>query len=213
MRKDKNLYRAVFLLTAFAVWTIMVQTFDVQLMGPSGSSVGFASINQLVRDQVGVCMPLYVITDWLGLVPIAFAAGFALLGVKQWMQRKSLFKVDFSILVLGGFYILVIALFFLFEITAINFRPILINDVLEASYPSSTTMLTLFVMPTACMQLTSHIKCKMVRYCITFGISLFVVFMVVGRLVSGVHWFTDIIGGILLSSGLVMLYRSVCNIR
>jgi undecaprenyl-diphosphatase len=30
--------------------------------------------------------------------------------------------------------------------------------------------------------------------------------MVVGRMLSGVHWASDIIGGILLSLGLIMLY-------
>ena len=35
---------------------------------------------------------------------------------------------------------------------------------------------------------------------------------VVGRLISGVHWFTDIIGGILISSGLLMTFYSLLSI-
>lgn len=36
----------------------------------------------------------------------------------------------------------------------------------------------------------------------------FSAFMVIGRMIAGVHWATDIIGSILLSAGLSSLYRS-----
>ena len=153
-------------------------------------------------------MSLYTITDWLGLVPLGVAMGFAILGLCQWIQRKSLFKVDYSIFILGAFYIIVFALYILFEIIIVNYRPILINGYLEASYPSSTTMLVMCVMPTAMMQFGERIKSKSLKRYINFVIGAFIVFMVISRLISGVHWFTDIVGGALLSSGLVMMYYS-----
>lgn len=158
-------------------------------------------------------MSLYTVTDWLGLVPIAFAIGFALLGLIQWVKRKHLRQVDFSILVLGGFYLLVMAAYVLFEVFVINYRPVLINGCLEASYPSSTTMLVLCVMPTTLMQLNAHIKSQTLKRWVGFGITAFILFMVIGRLLSGVHWFTDIIGGALLSAGLVMLYYSITSLE
>ena len=215
MKKEtkKNFGIAAILLGAFVVWTAAVRLVDVQPIGPQGSAVGFATINGWVHDLTGVHMALYTVTDWLGLVPIGVAMGFALLGLIQWIKRKHLRQVDFSILVLGGFYLLVMAAYVLFEVFVINYRPVLINGCLEASYPSSTTMLALCVMPTTLMQLNPRIKSQTLKRWVGFGITAFILFMVIGRLLSGVHWFTDIIGGALLSAGLVMLYHSIINLE
>lgn len=207
--KKKNFCIALGLLTAFLLWTIAISLMDVQEIGPQGSSVGFAALNRLAHNLTGVHMWLYTITDWLGLVPVAFGFGFALLGLAQWIKRKSIRKVDRSLFVLGGFYIVTLAAYLVFERFVINYRPVLIEGVLEASYPSSTTLLVLCVMPTAMMQLRGRIQNDVIRKGITIAITTFIIFMVVGRLVSGVHWLTDIIGGILLSAGLVMMYNSV----
>ena len=215
MKKEtkKNFGIAAILLGAFVVWTAAVQLVDVQPIGPQGSTVGFATVNSWVHNLTGVHMALYMVTDWLGLVPIAFAIGFAFLGLSQWMKRKHLKQVDFTILVLGGFYLLVMAAYVLFEVFVINYRPVLINGYLEASYPSSTTMLVLCVMPTTLMQLNARIKNQTLKRWVGFGITAFILFMVIGRLLSGVHWFTDIIGGALLSAGLVMLYYSITSLE
>lgn len=117
--------------------------------------------------------------------------------------------MDTDILVLGGFYILVMAAYVFFEIVVINYRPVLIQGYLEASYPSSTTMLVMCVMPTAVMQFQSRMKNETLKKTVTIVLIAFTVFMVVGRLLSGVHWITDIIGGALLSAGLVMVYVTV----
>ena len=211
--KQKHLHTALWLLAAFAVWTALICYVDVQAIGPKGSSVGFAAINRYFHSLTGVHMTLYTVTDWLGLVPLVFVMGFAFLGLVQWIRRKQLRKVDFSILVLGGFYLVVIAVYILFEMVPVNYRPVLIEGILEASYPSSTTLLVMCVMPTAIMQLNARIRHTGLRRCICFLIAAFIVFMVVGRLLSGVHWLTDIIGGILLSSGLVMLYYAVISCK
>ncbi len=209
----RNFCIATGILLAFLLWTAAIQFVDVQAIGPQESSVGFATINQRVHNLTGVHMSLYTITDWLGLVPLVFVTGFALLGLIQWIKRKHLLKVDYSILVLGGFYIVVMAAFVLFEVLVINYRPVLINGILEASYPSSTTMLVMCVMPTAIMQFDTRIKNDVLKRCVTYAITAFIVFMVIGRLVSGVHWFTDIIGGALLSTGLVLMYRAIIGLE
>ena len=207
--KKRNFCIALGLLGAFTLWTIAISLIDVQPIGPQGSTVGFATLNCMVHTLTGVHMQLYIITDWLGLVPVAFGLGFAALGLAQWIKRKSILKVDRSILILGGFYIVTLAAYLFFESYVINCRPVLIEGFLEASYPSSTTLLVLCVMPTAMIQLRERIKNRVLRKGVTLAIAAFIVFMVVGRLISGVHWLTDITGGILLSAGLVMMYDSL----
>ena len=107
---------------------------------------------------------------------------------------------------LGVFYIVVIAVYLLFECVVINYRPVLINGVLEASYPSSTTMLVMTVMPTALMQWNQRIKTTVLRRSVLVATVAFIAFMVIGRLLSGVHWVTDILGGAMLSISLVSAY-------
>lgn len=209
--KHKKLLLAVCLLVAFALWTTALSRIDVQAIGPQDSAVGFAAVNQFVHALTGVHLLLYTLTDWLSLIPVGFMAGFALLGLVQWIRRKSLWKVDRSILALGGFYLVVAAVFLFFEQVVINYRPVLIAGVLEASYPSSTTMLVLCVMPTAAMQLRSRIRNANLRCWSTAAIVVFTVFMVFARLISGVHWVTDIVGGTLVSAGLVLLYAHSCD--
>ena len=211
--KKKNFCIALGLLAAFVLWTIAICFIDVQAIGPQGSSVGFAALNRFVHDLTGTHMHLYTITDWLWLVPIVFALGFAILGLAQWIRRKSILKVDRSILILGGFYVVVLAAYVFFETHVINYRPVLIEGFLEASYPSSTTMLVMCVMPTAIMQFHTRIKNRLLLSVVSVTMTGFIVFMVIGRLISGVHWFTDILGGALLSAGLVMLYHAVSHLE
>ena len=205
-----RLIRSLGLLALFALWTIAVCTVDVQVIGPQGSTVGFAALNGYVHTLTGVHFTLYHITDWLGLVPVAVCLAFAVTGLVQWI-RRGFFKVDRDLFVLGGFYIVVIAAYLLFEEVVINYRPVLIDGFLEASYPSSTTLLVLCVMPTAAMQLNRRIRQGACRIAVIWIIVAFTVFMVVGRLLSGVHWLTDIVGGGLFSAALVTMYRALAE--
>ena len=103
-------------------------------------------------------MKIYNITDWLSLIPIFVCLGFAGLGLWQFIKRKSLFKVDYDIILLGIYYVLVIFGYLIFEMIPINYRPILIEGFMEASYPSSTTLLVLSVMPTLILQVKYRVK-------------------------------------------------------
>lgn len=210
---QRKLYISACMLAIFVIWTLAVRFLDVASIGPQNSSVGFATVNQFVHKLTGVHMALYNITDWLSVIPLGIVLGFALLGLIQWIRRKRLSRVDYSIFILGGFYIVVMAIFLFFEKAVVNYRPVLIEGVLEASYPSSTTMLVMCVMPTAILQLRSRIKNKGLRYTVCLLMAAFTVFMVSARLISGVHWFTDIVGGAMLSTGLVLTYAWLIGLK
>lgn len=205
--KEKNLLRGLLFLATFMIWTILVMTIDVKTVGPMGSKVGLAHLNCWFHQLTGVHMDLYTITDWLGLVPVTVCIGFGILGLVQWIKRRSLLRVDSDIILLGVYFVIVIAGYLLFEIIPINYRPILIEGRLEASYPSSTTLLVLSVMLTLVFQVQQRAKCCGFRVATIVLTIAFTAFMVIGRLFSGVHWLTDIVGGVLLSSGLFYLYK------
>lgn len=194
---------------AFALWTVLILFVDVQAVGPNESKVGLATFNTRIHQLTGVHLALYTVTDWLGLVPIAVCLCFGCLGLYQLIKRRSLCRVDRDILLLGGYYILVIVGYLFFEMAPINYRPILIDGFLEASYPSSTTLLVLSVMPTLVFQVNRRCKHPIVKRTVAILAILFSVFMVIGRWIAGVHWTTDIIGAILLSFGLFKLYQGV----
>lgn len=208
---QKDFCLAATFLVAFMLWTVLIRVMDVQPFGPSESAVGFGYLNRYIHDVTGVHMELYVLTDWLSVIPIGIVLLFGAVGLCQWIRRRSLKRVDADILLLGAFYLLVIAAYGFFEVFVINFRPVLIEGRLEASYPSSTTVLVLCVMLTAAMQAKARIRSRTVKKWIVVVMLIYSAFMVIGRLTSGVHWFTDIAGGVLLSAGLVMLYRGYCR--
>ena len=209
MKKGKNgIATGLILILAFILWTVLIQRVDVQPVGQNGTNIGFATVNTWFHRLTGVHMAIYTITDWLGLVPSVVCIGFGVLGLVQLIQRRSLKKVDSDILLLGFYYVLVILGYLIFEMIPINYRPIPIDGVMEASYPSSTTLLVLSVMPTLVFQVNRRARGTAAKR-VTAALSiLFSLFMVLGRLISGVHWMTDIVGAVLLSAGLYMLYRS-----
>ena len=197
---------------AFAIWTALILNIDVQPLGQKGTDIGFAALNCWFHKLTGVHMTLYTITDWMGIVPILVCLIFAAIGLIQLIKRKSLFRVDSDILILGAYYIIVMIAYSIFEIITVNYRPVLINGNLEASYPSSTTLLVLCVMPTLSEQVQRRLPSVSLRRIIWVAAVFFSVFTVAGRLISGVHWLTDIIGSVLLSIGLFSFYRAaVCS--
>lgn len=196
------------LIACFIVWTLLIQKVDVQPLGVEGTDIGFATINCWFHELTGVHMEIYTVTDWLGLVPIFVCMIFGGVGCVQLIKRRSLFKVDYDIVILGVYYFLVILVYLIFEMIPINYRPVLIEGFMEKSYPSSTTLLVLGVMPTVIEQVSRRTENVVVKNVIKVMVISFSIFMVLGRLIAGVHWLTDIVGSIMLSMGMFCLYRS-----
>ena len=206
--EKKNLLIGSIFLAMFAIWTTLILTVDVQPLGQNGTSIGFAIFNCWFHHFTGVNMAIYTITDWMGLVPVVICLIFAGIGLVQLIKRRSLFKVDADIMILGVYFVIVFLAYAVFEIIPNNYRPILIAGRMEASYPSSTTLLVLSVMPVLIEQIQRRLSGIGVKRIITIAAIAFSAFMVTGRLVSGVHWFTDIVGGELLSAGSFKLYKA-----
>ena len=206
--EKKSLLMGIISLAMFAVWTVLILTVDVQPLGQNGTSIGFATFNCWFHHFTGVNMAIYTITDWMGLVPVVICLVFAGIGLVQLIKRRSIFRVDADIMILGVYFVIVFLAYAIFEIIPINYRPILIEGRMEASYPSSTTLLVLSVMPALVEQIKRRLSGIRVKQIITIAAIAFSIFMVTGRLISGVHWFTDIVGGELLSAGLFMLYKA-----
>ncbi len=200
--------KGILWMTAFILWTMCIQMVDVQAIGQNGTDVGFATLNMWFHKLTGVHMSLYHITDWLGLVPVGVCMIFGCLGLGQWIKRKSLFKVDRDLILLGFYYIIVIWGYLIFEMVPINYRPVLINGFMEASYPSSTTLLVLSVMLAFAFQMNRRLKNDKLKQILSILTNLFMLFMVAGRMISGVHWLTDIVGSVMFSIGLFNLYQA-----
>ena len=195
------------LLATFALWTALVQLVDVQPVGQNGTDIGFAAFNTWFHELTGVHMGLYAVTDWLGLVPVAVCLGFGALGAAQLFRCRNLLEVDPDLLLLGVHYVVVAVAYLAFEMFPVNYRPIPIDGVMEASYPSSTTLLVLGVMPTLAYQIARRSKSIQAKVAVIAFVAAFSALMVAGRLVSGVHWATDIVGSILLAASLFAMYR------
>lgn len=208
MKSKLYLTASIILLTLFLIFTVIVMTVDVKPIGPNGSEVGLASINEPFADAVGFNELWYNISEYVGLIPLAIAGCFAILGICQAIKRKSLLKIDSHLFILAAFYAMLLFVYLDFELITVNYRPIILDGELEASYPSSHTMLSLGIMTTAIFELHELIKDKkaiLIAADILCGAIALVILL--GRLLSGVHWLTDIFAGILVSAALICLYR------
>jgi undecaprenyl-diphosphatase len=189
----------------FIIWILVIKTVDVAKIGPQNTAVGLSHINKNIHELFGVNMVWYNITEVIGFVAIGVAAIFAIIGFVQLIKRKSLFKVDKEIIALGGLFVVVIGLYALFEKVIINYRPVIMegSNEVEASFPSSHTMLICTVMGGTIIIIGKYIKDAKVAKILRIVCGVMILITVCGRLVSGVHWFTDIVGGVLISVALV----------
>ena len=213
MKNKRNLLFAAVSGLSAALLIILVRFVDVRPIGPEGTSIGLSYLNQFVFDRFGVNMLWYEITDWLGVAAVLTAFLFALTGMVQLIKRRSLLKVDRAILALGGLYIIVIGLYVLFEVLIVNYRPIIMPGGTgpEASFPSSHTMLVCVIMGSAMMLIDRYITGKTLLSLLRIICAVIIGVTVIGRSIAGVHWFTDILGGILISASLLALFAEVKN--
>ena len=204
--KKKNMIIAIILTVISVVYTLCVKYIDVKNIGPNNSSVGFASMNKFFYNLIGNHMWIYKITEVFGIVLLLLVVIYGAIGIGQLIHRKNPFKVDPEIIKLGCFYVLMLLVYILFEKVVINYRPILIDGELEASYPSSHTILSLCVALSSLIVSHRYFNKNYIKLIngITIGLMLVVL---LGRMLSGVHWISDIIGGVIISLTLLSYFK------
>ena len=195
----------------FVIFSLWIRLFDVQPVGPEGSSIGFACLNVAVHEFFGMHLFWYKLTQLLGVAAIAVAGVFAVVGFIQLIQRKSLLKVDKKILMLGVIYILVILFYILFEKVPFNYRPVVLDPAegLEPSYPSTHTMIILTIFGTAIGVIGDYIKNAKLVLLLKIAALVIMAVTIIGRLICGVHWFTDIAGGVIISLFFINLFKDL----
>lgn len=213
--KNDRWKRTLLLAVIALLYTAAICLIDVKAIGPLGTKVGFSSLNKVVSDSVGVHMTWYSITSGLGTASFAIAGVFGILGIVQWVQRKKLLKVDSAILWLACLYIVTAFVYVLFEKVIVNYRPVLMPGCSEpeASYPSSHTVLSCILAGSALMLLKDYVPNRTIRNLLKVLLLLVLVIMVIGRFISGVHWLTDIIGGLLFSAVLLSAFDAAKNTK
>ena len=207
MKNKKNILICVLLVLISIIYTLLVKYVDTSTIGPNGSVVGFSSLNSFVFNLTGNNMTLYKITEILGIIPILIALMYAVIGLIQVIDRKSL-KVDKELIALGILYVVVILIYVFFEKCIINYRPVLIDGILEASYPSSHTLLSICICGSALL-INKYLfnNEKIYKYINIISI-ISMVLIVLGRLLSGVHWASDIIGSIIITITLLKILET-----
>lgn len=208
--KKKKTSAAVLLAVLTILYIILIKTIDVAPIGPLETKVGWSHINGAVHELTGMNMFWYRLTNVMGICSIITGLGFACAGIVQLIRRKKLSRVDRPILGMGGVIICLAVIYVLFEKVVINCRPVIMpgEELPEASFPSSHTMLFATIIGCVCILLKYYIKDDAKRRPVVIILNVLIVICVLGRLLSGVHWLTDIIGGVLFSMVMLTAYAA-----
>ena len=206
--KKRNMLISIILTIVSIIYIYLVKTFDVEAIGPKNTSVGFSKINKYFIDLVGLNQNIYKVTEIVGLIILIIVGIYGIIGLVQLIKRKSLFKIDREIISLGILYVLMITVYILFEKVIINYRPVLLDGKLEASFPSSHTMLSLCVCISSLIVSKKYVPKKYINIT-TFITVLLLTIVFLGRTLSGVHWISDIVGGVIISSTLLMYFYTI----
>ena len=218
MKNKKGFTIPIILAVVFALLFIalilIVKTVDVAAVGPAGTEVGLSAVNSAVHNRFDALFEK--ISKYIGYAAILVVALCAVLALVQLIKRKSILKIDGELLALGGVFAITAGLYALFEVAVVNFRPVLEEGQTfpEASFPSSHAMLIAVVFIATAVFVHKHLLADkpVLRNIIVFALSLIGVTGVFCRFFSGVHWLSDIIGGILVSLALIFLYYAIVRL-
>lgn len=210
MKKYLYLLFPIISFILFLVFTILVKTVDVTYIQDIGY-LGFYNINTSINSKIqSMNTSLYdKLSDVIMIISFVSVAIFAVIGIVQLIKRKSFKQVDPILYILLGLYVLVAAMYLTFSLMKINFSPLSTKENLKDSYPSSHVFISITLFVSGVMTATKYVNMGKWMSVIGFtGAILLSILSAVTRMFSGQHYFTDIIGAILLAIFLISAYYS-----
>ncbi len=196
MKKIINLYTILgFSFLALFLLLIILLSIDRATITFAGKEVGLSHLNNLVSYKFDDTLDK--VSDVLFYFSFSGVILGVVLGIMQLVKNKSLFAVDTKILFFGIFVILAIIFWLVFDKgLKINYRPI---DPTEGSFPSTHVFMTTFFMLAAHNLLCSLFKGNnIVKYGSLAVAIIFIVLVTIFRVSSGMHYITDVIGGLFI---------------
>ena len=190
----------------FVVFTLTLKLVDMQ--SDSSQFIGWASINIWWRDLIGVHFSWHIISHFIALISLLVLTGILIWQVITVFHRRKLSALtrnwwvfDITLLALGLSYLL-------FQIVAINYRPIQVDGAIEISYPSSHSLLITTTWLLIIFRLRREIQSQTWRRILIIVGWTLMLTGVIARLLCGYHWFTDIVGGVLLGTVFAAWYQA-----
>lgn len=185
-------------LLLFLLFLIMLYTVDVKNIGAGVTKVGLCFINNhsFMASNASMWDKISDVCMYLG---IGVIGALFILGVVQLIQRKNILKVDKEILVFGCLVVLMIIIWLFFDkVLIVNNRPILVDGKVECSFPSTHIMITSFALLSGSYYLFKKINKKHLTIIMYVASAIIVTICFLGRVLSGMHFLTDAVCGLLM---------------
>lgn len=145
-----------------------------------------------------------LISDIILLASFAILGVFVVLGLYQLITRKSLLKVDHRLLWMILPLVLIAITYVVFDkFLVLNIRP---NGSGEASFPSTHVMVVSTIFLIIALNLPYYIKSKTAWIIIDIAMLLLIVLVCVGRVLSEMHWLSDVLGGLAFAIIFAVIY-------
>lgn len=211
MNKRTSALATVFLFACFAIYTVLTKTVDVgdRL---SGTKLGFSTINRFFQERYSYNAGYVNIAQYLGFAALGVALSFVLLGISQLISSKSFTAVAPCLYVLGGFYTIVFVCYMLFDRIAVNYSPVSIEGVLKPSYPAIPSVVGICIFVSASIMFESlSWKAEGLKNAIKVFSAFLAIVLLIATMSSGMYWFTDVVGCVLLSLALLALFITAKN--
>lgn len=195
MKKFINLYTILGASFLFLfILLIILLCFDKAVIAENGYEVGLSHINNLVnysyKENVDLMSDLIFYVTFI-VVIYAFS-----IGLYQLIKKKSLYKVDKSIIIFGIALVIAIIVWLLFDkVIELNIRP---THKIEGSFPSTHVMLATFFALSCHGFLCLRDQDKLIKYSSLVLAIIIIVIVTITRVIAGVHYITDVCGGLFI---------------